>query len=157
MSELETLQPEGLAVVAGGETLTILPFTFGQLVKVTKYLKPLVGAVRSSGIWATERRGAEAVFKLAEDWPVRLVDAVSDGGEHLLDFIAFATGKSRDWLDGLDADAGIALAKGIFEVNADFFGRKVVPLLQGLAPDGPTSSASSLPTDTNAPTSTATP
>ena len=157
MSELETLHPEGVTVKAGGEEVHLKPFTFGQLVKVTKHLKPIVGALKASGIWATEKRGAETVFKLAEDWPLKAVDAIAEGGDHLMDFLEFATGKSRAWLDGLESDAGIALAKGVFEVNADFFGRKIIPLLQPLPPDGQTSSPSSSPADIPDPTLMATP
>lgn len=157
MTDLETLFP-GRAISAGGETFTLTPFKFGQLPTATRLLKPVAGALSAGGVFSIQSVGGETQFLLASDWPLKVVGLVADGGEDVLKFVAFAAGKPIEWVNGLDADEGIALAKAVLEVNADFFVHRVLPLLgMGQPSGGVISSASSSPAATDAPTSTDTP
>jgi hypothetical protein len=126
-SDLEILFP-GMDVKAGGETVTVKPFKFGQLAKAVKLLRPITDAVRDTGIAGMNGSG----FVLAADWPLRLPELMADGGEPLLEFVAFAVAKPREWLDTLDADEGVELTKTVFEVNSSFFVSRIAPKL-GLA------------------------
>ena len=157
MTDLETLFP-GREISAGGETLTLSPFKFGQLPTATRLLKPVASALSAGGVFSIQSVGGEAQFLLASDWPLKVVELVADGGEDVLKFVAFAAGKPLEWVNGLDADDGIALAKAVLEVNADFFVRRVLPLLgMGQPSAGAILSESSSPAVTDAPTSTDTP
>jgi hypothetical protein len=80
---------------------------------------------------------------------------LEEGGEALMEFFAYAIGVKRDWMDTLPGDEGLVLAKAIFEENADFFVRKILPTLNelGLAKvstgsDGAQSLPASTATDT---------
>ncbi len=155
--ELAILFP-GREISAGGETFTLSPFKFGQLPTATRLLKPVAGALSAGGVFSIQNVAGETQFLLASDWPLKVVELIADGGEDVLKFVAFASGKPIEWVNGLDADEGIALAKAVLEVNADFFVRRVLPLLgMGQPSAGAISSESSSPAVTDAPTSTDTP
>ena len=136
MSDLDILYPEGKTVSVGGETFTLRPLTFGRVPQASALLKPVLEALGEafSG-------GPPAIA-----W----VDVLATGGESLLVAIAWAIGKPREWLDSVSIDEGVILAQALYEVNADFFTKKVMPLLTVLRvqPDGDTSSESSSPTAT---------
>lgn len=123
--DLDKLMPEPREITAGGETFTLRPFTFGQLPKAIKLLRPITEAVTSAGIAKFEGKD----FFLAPDWPLKLPILMDEAGESLVGFVAFAIGKPREWFDTLGADEGIALTKAAFEVNGDFFVKKVAPML----------------------------
>lgn len=147
MSDLDVLFP-GREVVVGGETITVKPLAFGQLPKAAKLLQPVVKALRASGAIG----GEGSVIDLFGSW----VDMLAAGGEELLALVGFAIGKPREWFDGLSMDDGVALVRAAVEVNGDFFGRKVLPMLTGVA-DGVMSSEPSSQPGTAEPTSTDTP
>jgi hypothetical protein len=123
--DLDKLLPAGTEVTAGGETLTLKPFTFGQLPRAIKLLRPVTEAVGDAGI----ARFDKGDFFLAPDWPLRLPALMDEAGEALVSFVAFACGKPREWFDTLGADEGIALTKAAFEVNGDFFVKRIAPML----------------------------
>lgn len=149
-----TVHPVGQAP----ETLTLMPFYFGALPRAVKLLRPVTDAVRSAGIAGFDGKD----FALAPDWPMRLPQLMDEGGEALLEFVAFAVKKPRLWFDTLGTDDGIALTKAAFEVNGDFFVRKVAPMLgmsvqpEKAAAGEPSSPDSSSPATTGT-TSSATP
>lgn len=142
MSEdLDKLLPAGLDVTVGGATLTLQPFKFGALPRAIKLLRPVTDAVGAAGIARFEGGN----FLLAADWPLRLPALMDEAGESLLEFVAFASGQPRAWLDTLDADDGIALTKAAFEVNGDFFVRRIAPRLGMAVPVTPQAGAPSSP------------
>jgi len=124
-NDLEKLFATGQEVTAGGETITLKPFTFGQLPRAIKLLRPITDAVGDAGIASFD--GGD--FRLAADWPLRLPVLMDEAGEALVSFVAFAIGKPREWFDTLGADEGIALTKAAFEVNGDFFVKRIAPML----------------------------
>ena len=123
--DLEKLFPAGQEVTAGGEKVTLKPFTFGQLPRAIKLLRPVTDAVGTAGI----AEFSAGDFRLASDWPLRLPQLMDEAGEALVAFVAFACGKPRDWFDTLGADEGIALTRAAFEVNGDFFVKRIAPML----------------------------
>jgi hypothetical protein len=158
--DLDVLAPEPASVkVAGGEVIAISPFFFGQWPRALKLFRPITEAVQKAGIAGFNGKG----LSLAPDWVLRLPAVMDEAGEALLEFVGFAIGKPRAFFDTLGGDDGIALTKAVFEVNTDFFVRKIAPML-GLAikptpvdpapADGAASSPDSSPADTLAPTST---
>lgn len=140
MSDLDKLFPDRDVQLPGGEKITVRPLFFGQLPKAVKLLRPITEAIRSAGIAAFDGKD----FSLASDWPLKLPQLMDEGGEGLIEFVAFATSKPRAWFDTIGADDGIALTKAVFEVNGDFFVARVAPMLGMSATPKPTG-ATSLP------------
>lgn len=152
MSDLEILNPDR-EITISGQAIILKPFAFGQLGKAAKLLKPVAETVAGANIFRATAEGGELKFFLAGDWLFRMVDLLAEGGDDLIGFLAFATGQPREFVENLLPDDGIALTKAVFEVNSDFFVRRVLPLL-GLSPTGEKSSSSSSSTDTDVTTST---
>ena len=128
-ADLGTLFPERELTVrrrgAEPETLTLSPIPFGRLPKTVALLRPMVAVLTDAQ--AMEIEGTS--IKLASDWPLKLPQIVAEGGEALMDVLAYMTGKPRVWFDTLPMDDGIALTRALFEVNGDFFAQRIAPML----------------------------
>ena len=142
-NDLEVLFPDGKTVTVAGEGITVKPFTFGQIPKVVGTVKKLAGVVQGDQI--------------------DVLDAIEKGGEDLLALAAFVVGKPRAWFDAVPTDEGVELLKAIFEVNLDFFAKRVRPLLPTFlfpsdesSPDGEASQPDSSATATTGKPSKAT-
>jgi hypothetical protein len=139
MSEdLKALFP-GQEVVAGGETITVSPFVFGQLPKVAKCFASIKEVIDGGN----------------------LIEIASAGGEDLLQLLCLAAKKKREWFDTLPSDEGLNLMAAVIQVNRDFFVQRMSPVLQRLTQavsgtGAPSSPASSAPA-TDGATSPATP
>jgi hypothetical protein len=156
--DLDTLAPEGREVaLRSGQKVPVQPFYFGQWPRAIKLFRPVTEAVTKAQIAGFN--GAN--MTLAPDWPLRLPQVMDEAGESLLLFIAFAISMPRQWFDTLDGDDGIALTKAVFEVNGDFFVRRIAPMLgmsiQPSPQTGAASSPDSSPPATDGQTSSATP
>ena len=145
MSDLDVLYPAGKAIQAGGETIIIKPIKFGQLPQASRLIAPISKQVAA----AFKTEGDRTVA----DTAALFVELLAMGGDDLLAALGFFVGKPREWFDTLDNDEGMALLNAVFEVNADFFSRRVLPLFAPVAAaaepqTGATSSASSSVPDT---------
>lgn len=153
MSQLDVLYPTGKDVDAGGETITIKPIKFGQLPQASRLIAPI-----SKQIAAAFRADDS---RTVIDTAALFVELLATSGDALLAALGFFIGKPREWFDGIENDEGLALLNAVFEVNADFFSRRVLPLFaQAVAEtpsDGVTSSEPSLLAGTAEMTSTTTP
>lgn len=112
MSDLETLIPQPVDLVIGGESLAIKPLKVGQMPAFLRAISPVMQQLTASEI----------------DW----LELFGERGDDLLSAIAIAVGKPRTWVDELAADEAILLAAKVIEVNADFFTQTVIPKLDGL-------------------------
>ncbi len=112
MSDLNTLIPQAVELLIGGETLAIKPLKVGQMPAFLRAISPVTAHLT----------GPET------DWLVMF----GDHGDDLLSAIGIAVGKPRQWVDELAADEAILLAAKVIEVNADFFTRQVIPKLDVL-------------------------
>lgn len=107
--DLKALFP-GQEVDAGGETIKVSPFVFGQLPKVAKCFASIKGAIEGGN----------------------LIEIASAGGEDLLALLCLAVNKPRVWFDTLPSDEGLALMAAVIQVNRDFFVQRMNPTLQRL-------------------------
>lgn len=107
------LAAPALTVSAGGEKITLKPFSFGQLPLVAEYITNII----------TGLDGAE----------VSIPTLIAKGGEDIMHIIALACGKDRDWLNTIEQDEGIALLGAVVVLNKEQFTKKLMPALQKLA------------------------
>ena len=70
---------------------------------------------------------------------------MANSGESIMELCAFSVNKPREWLNTVPSDEGVLLLRSIFEVNADFFSKRIAPAM-GLSvivtSDGSTASTS---------------
>lgn len=104
--ELETLYPQPEEIEAGGEKLTILPLSTGQIMRVMKALKPALVDIQGE---------------------INITMIAAGHGETLVAAVSAATGKPIEWVENIPPDEFIRLAGKLLEVNADFFTRRVLP------------------------------
>jgi len=111
IAELEKVTGGKKQIYVKGQLFEIKPFTIGQLGPVMKHIGSLV--------------------KFADkDGDINLLEAFEHGSESILTVAAMAIKKDRAFFDEVELDEGLALVLAIYEVNQDFFVRKVEPLVQ---------------------------
>lgn len=111
-SDLDLLVPQAQALELAGQHLAISPLVLGELPAMLKAVRPF--AEQLSG---------------EPDWLALLCEH----GDALLAALALASRQPRDWVEALALDEAITLATAVFEVNADFFVRRVAPKIGALA------------------------
>lgn len=111
-SDLDVLVPQAQVLELAGQRLTISPLVVGELPAMLKAVRPFA-----------EQLAGEP------DWLALLCDH----GDALLTALALASRQPRDRVDALALDDAITLAAAVFEVNADFFVRRVAPKVGDLA------------------------
>ena len=118
-NELATLFPGKEINLATGETITIKPFTFGQLPKAIKIGQKIGGLLAEMY--------KQGKFEDQSKTSANLMFILSEGGEDLINLIGLGINKPRDWFDNLQGDDGINLTIAFLEVNIDFFTKKMMP------------------------------
>ncbi|MBI3144350.1 MAG: hypothetical protein HYZ18_03600 [Pseudogulbenkiania sp.] len=111
-SDLDVLVPQAQILELAGQRLTISPLVVGELPAMLKAVRP----------FAEQLTGEP-------DWLALLCDQ----GDALLAALALTSRQPRDWVDALALDDAITLVAAVFEVNADFFVRRVAPKVGDLA------------------------
>lgn len=115
--DLEAFDPPTDTVSVGGETLTITPIRVVHLPALIREVKALMTAGVALPTDATA---------LQPGWVLDLVENHLDA---ILRICALAIGRPTDWVGQLDAMELIELAMKVVEVNADFFGRRLGPVM----------------------------
>lgn len=110
--DFQTFPPAPRVVTVAGVAVELTPIRLGELPRLLTVARPL----------------AEA-FSRDPDWMALL----ERHGEAVLDLLALATRRERAWINDLSLDDTVQLAAAVFEVNADFFVRRVAPAVQAAA------------------------
>lgn len=100
------LPPVTTSIVIAGETIDITPIKIGELPAFSRAVQPIAAHLSTS-----------------PDWLV----LIAENGEALIDALAIATRRPREWMATLELDDAIKLASKVFEVNADFFIQRLLP------------------------------
>ncbi|WP_339751909.1 DUF6631 family protein [uncultured Marinobacter sp.] len=112
MDEMNILIPETLELDIAGERIEITPLRLGEFPAMLKAVRPFAAQLEADPDW---------------------LSLLAEHGEALLDSLAVACRRPRDWVDGLALDEALTLAASVFEVNADFFVQRVAPNVTELA------------------------
>ncbi|MFZ5555099.1 MAG: DUF6631 family protein [Pseudomonadota bacterium] len=141
MPDFETFPPVPKVVTVAGTAVELTPIRLGELPRLLAAVRP-IAADLSAGLSAEP------------DW----LDLLARHGEAVLELLTLATRRDRAWIEGLALDEAVTLAAAVFEVNADFFVRRVAPSIeQGGERLAPILSAGTMPSPGSSPPATATP
>lgn len=100
------LPPVAKVIVIGDETLDIAPIRVGDIPALSRAIQPLASHLSASPDWLA---------------------LIAEHGDAIIDALAIATHRSREWIAALELDDAIKLASIVFEVNADFFIQRLLP------------------------------
>ena len=137
MDGFKTFPPEPVVVTLSGTALELTPIRLGELPRLLAVVRPLAEEITSD-----------------PDWMALL----GRHGDAVLDLLAITTRRERAWINDLSLEDAVQLAAAVFEVNADFFVRRVAP---SIARSGerlaPILSAGTMPSPGSSPAVTAPP
>lgn len=100
------LPPVPVFVEIAGERIELSPLKLGELPAFARAIQPLVGHLSASPDWLA---------------------LLAEHGDAAIVAIAVAARRPVDWVNGLDLGEAVYLAEAVFEVNADFFIRRLLP------------------------------
>lgn len=136
-TDFQTFPPVPQVVTVAGAAVELTPIRLGELPRILAVVRPIA-----------------ADLSAEPDWLALL----AAHGDAVLELLALATRCERAWIEGLALDEAVTLASAVFEVNADFFVRRVAP---SIARSGerlaPILSAGTMPSPGSSPPATATP
>lgn len=121
MSDLNIIYPEGIKLTLQGQEITVNKFKFGQLPKVMRAIKTIAGPA------------LEAIQKGTEPNLELFLENGAEISADLMNLMGECIGKPTSFIESLDIDEGVRLISSFFEVNADFFIKKVLPELKNLS------------------------
>lgn len=117
MSDLSVIDPEPTVVEFRGKKVSIRPLRVGQLPQFARAVAPMAGALTA----AMDNFG-----------PGQFLDLLAAHGDRLIEAVAIGSGVSRTEIEASDPAELLALAMPIVKVNADFFGRRLIPALAAM-------------------------
>jgi hypothetical protein len=145
MTDFETFPPVPQVVTVAGVAVELTPIRLGELPRILAAVRPIAADL-------------SADLSAQPDWLALL----ARHGEAVLELLTLATRRDRAWIEALALDEAVTLAAAVFEVNADFFVRRVAPSIasagERLAPilqDG--KEVGTMPSPDSSPPATATP
>ncbi|GIX24903.1 MAG: hypothetical protein KatS3mg122_2134 [Caldimonas sp.] len=141
MTDFETFPPVPKVVTVAGTAVELTPIRLGELPRLLAAVRPIAADF-------------SADLSAEPDW----LDLLARHGEAVLELLTLATRRDRAWIEGLALDEAVTLACAVFEVNADFFVRRVAPsIAQAGERLAPILSAGTMPSPGSSPPATATP
>lgn len=102
------LPPVPVSIEVGGERLDLTPLKVGEIPGFARAVQPVAASLSASPDWLA---------------------LMAEQGEALIEAIAIASRRPRDWVASLELDEAVRLADAVFGVNADFFIRRLLPTL----------------------------
>lgn len=109
---LETFIPQPLVVDLAGEYLEIAPLKVGELPAFIRAIRPFAQHLTEDVDW---------------------LSLFGERGDDLVHALALSVRRPREWVAARELDEAIRLAEAVFEVNADFFVQRLVPMLARVA------------------------
>jgi hypothetical protein len=154
-SELNDLYP-GVDVQVilrgkGAEKVRVEPLYALQFTAAIAKIKPLAKAISRVASVETTPKGEQIIRMRVEgdfsEFFEAVVASAEDGMSALIDLLAVALRKPREWFEDVSLDGLFDLSLAAFEQNRDFFVRRIQPMLKAWMPEravgAPSSPASS--------------
>lgn len=116
--QIQILFPEGKEIILKESVFIIKPFTFGQLPKVIKAI------TKASKTFEEIKMTQNSIN------PADALSILSESGDELVELLADILKVEKSFIEDLEMDEAVELITAFFEVNTDFFTKRVVPLLQ---------------------------
>lgn len=113
MDDFASFPPQPQSLEIAGDTLALTPIRVGEVPALLAAIKPI----------------APHLVNGDPDWLALL----TEHGDAILDALAIAARRAREWVEALSLDDAVLLATALFEVNVDFFVQRVVPAIQSAA------------------------
>jgi len=127
--DLQVLFPNR-EITLNGETIEIKPFPFGKIPKVIKQASHLIQIVMSLPEGLITEEGDINLEDPAT--AIVLASMMEHGGGVIFEILAIAANKPLVWVEELQPDEGILLLVKVWEINKDFFTKRLGPMLQQL-------------------------
>ena len=102
------LPPVPDAIEIAGDRIDLTPLKVGEVQAFARAVQPIVASLSASPDWLA---------------------LMAEHGEAAIAAIAVATRRPVEWVAGLDLDEAVRLAEAVFGVNADFFIRRLLPIV----------------------------
>lgn len=102
------LPPVPLSIEIAGERIELTPLKVGEVPAFARAVQPIAAGLSASPDWLA---------------------LLAEHGEAVIAAIAIATRRPVEWVAGLDLDEAVRLAEAVFGVNADFFIRRLLPIV----------------------------
>jgi hypothetical protein len=100
------LPPVPVFVEIAGKRIDLTPLKVGEVPAFARAVQPIAASLAASPDWLA---------------------LLADHGDAVIEAIAIASRRPRDWVASLDLDEAVRLAEAVFGVNADFFIRRLLP------------------------------
>lgn len=118
--DLDILDPAPLAVRFRGEVLELRPLRIRDLPAFSRLIRPVIAE------FIGDRH-----LEWADNDDLMVIDLIDLHGDAILQAAAIATGRPLEWIEETDDSAELVdLARGIVEVNRDFFIRAVLAAMR---------------------------
>lgn len=124
MDALDVLEPASRPVSYRGEQLDVGPLTIGAIPKIVRAARPVI-----DGVLALEAMPGDATGDAIAGLLMQLVE---EHGERVYEVVALAVDRPIDWIAKGQLEEFLDLGIAVYEVNRDFFVRRLVPLLGDL-------------------------
>jgi hypothetical protein len=102
------LPPVPLSIEIAGERIDLTPLKVGEVPAFARAVQPIAASLSASPDWLA---------------------LMAEHGEAVIDAVSIASRRPREWVAGLDLDEAMRLTEAAFEVNADFFIRRLMPVV----------------------------
>ena len=123
MDGLEAIAPATTVVEYQGERLDIRPLTIGQIPEVVRRARPVIDSVLRLESLDTEDQGALVDL---------VMDMITEHGDGVFEAASVVTGLDVAVIRAGGPDEFLQLCVTVFEVNRDFFVRRLAPMLADL-------------------------
>jgi hypothetical protein len=102
------LPPVPKFIEVAGERIDLIPLKVGEVPAFARAVQPVAASLSASPDWLA---------------------LMAEHGEAVIDAVAVASRRPREWVAALELDEAVRLAEAVFEVNADFFIRRLLPVV----------------------------
>jgi len=116
MKEAEILFPDGKTLEIAGESLTVKKLKLYQTIKLAGLSGNVFDLVYE--MYKVDAIDASLIFRL-----------FAENGEDMMNFLAIALDKDRDFVDDLDLKDAVKIMMAVGEVNMSFFVLELMPMV----------------------------